>query len=141
MENKQQLNIQEIVKELKYKAAVKENAENDIDQLFGSLHFEELGGLSEYGDLAEYARLATIETTFPITSHRPVIGKLIVICKKVVRKSIAWYINPIIGQQIEFNKETVKQYYHLYNEVEHIKKMLETDSDTKEQVDIIDQRG
>lgn len=36
-------------------------------------------------------------------SCRAVIGKLIVFCKKIVRKCLKWYIEPICNQQTEFN--------------------------------------
>lgn len=39
----------------------------------------------------------------PITSHRKLIGKLIVFGKRVVRKLLRWYINPIAEDQTRFN--------------------------------------
>lgn len=39
----------------------------------------------------------------PITSHRKFIGKFIVFGKKVVRKFLRWYINPIVEEVTRFN--------------------------------------
>lgn len=39
----------------------------------------------------------------PITSHRKIIGKFIVFGKKVVRKLLRWYINPIAEEVTRFN--------------------------------------
>lgn len=38
-----------------------------------------------------------------LASNRKVIGKLIVFCKKVVRKLLQWYIEPFCFQQTDFN--------------------------------------
>ena len=43
-----------------------------------------------------------------ITSHRKVIGKIIIFIKKVMRKLLSWYITPMIEQQNEFNTFTTK---------------------------------
>lgn len=42
----------------------------------------------------------------PITSHRRFIGRFIVFGKKVVRKLLRWYINPIVEQQNHINNLT-----------------------------------
>ena len=42
-----------------------------------------------------------------IMSHRKIMGSLVVFFKKVVRKSMKWYINPICDQQTEFNNAVV----------------------------------
>lgn len=44
----------------------------------------------------------------PIKSHRKYIGKLIVFLKKVIRKCLKWYINPITEQQTIFNDATLQ---------------------------------
>lgn len=49
-----------------------------------------------------------VETEFHITSHRKIIGKLIVFGKKVMRKFLRWYINPIINKQQSFNISATK---------------------------------
>lgn len=43
-----------------------------------------------------------------IRSHRRFPGKLIILCKRAIRKSVSWYIKPIKDQQTEFNMLTVQ---------------------------------
>lgn len=38
-----------------------------------------------------------------ITSHRKMFGRFIVMGKRIVRKTLRWYINPLFDQQREFN--------------------------------------
>ncbi|MGQ0743368.1 MAG: class I SAM-dependent methyltransferase [Acidimicrobiales bacterium] len=40
---------------------------------------------------------------FPSGSARPVVGPAVRLAKKVVRRGLRWYINPILGQQSRFN--------------------------------------
>ncbi len=44
-----------------------------------------------------------IISEWPITSHRRRIGRFIIFGKRLVRKLLRWYINPILDQQREFN--------------------------------------
>ena len=44
-----------------------------------------------------------VSSHWAITSHRKFIGKFIIIGKKIVRKLLKWYVEPIIEQQNEFN--------------------------------------
>lgn len=39
----------------------------------------------------------------PLYSHRKIIGKFVIFSKKVARRCLKWYINPITEQQTEFN--------------------------------------
>lgn len=64
-----------------------------------------------------------------IHSHRRVIGKIIVFIKKVIRKSIFWYIDPIVQQQNEFNSFATRtlnsmnvKLNNMEKEIENIKK-------------------
>lgn len=50
-----------------------------------------------------------------ITSHRKVIGGLLVRGKKFVRKMLKWYIDPIVEQQNEFNGSVTASINALYN--------------------------
>lgn len=43
-----------------------------------------------------------------ITSHRRFIGIAIVFGKKVMRKLLRWYMNPVVTKQVEFNAETAR---------------------------------
>ncbi len=44
----------------------------------------------------------------PITSHRKVLGPIIVFFKKAIRKCLRWYINPIVDKQRTFNAAIVR---------------------------------
>jgi 2-polyprenyl-3-methyl-5-hydroxy-6-metoxy-1,4-benzoquinol methylase len=53
----------------------------------------------------------------PITSHRKVIGRFIVFGKKVARKLLRWYINPIIEEQNRFNAQLTGALNELSNKL------------------------
>ena len=50
------------------------------------------------------AALAYIDTHQPPLNRRPVLGRGIVFGKKLLRRSIAWYVQPIAQQQSRFNR-------------------------------------
>jgi O-antigen chain-terminating methyltransferase len=56
-----------------------------------------------------------ITSYWAITSHRKYIGKFLVLGKKIVRKLLKWYVNPIIEQQNEFNGSVTASINALYN--------------------------
>lgn len=62
---------------------------------------------SEEEMLQEYLRIVnntcSVISDRNITSHRRGIGKAIVLLKRMVRKTIHWYTQPIVEQQNEFN--------------------------------------
>ena len=47
----------------------------------------------------------------PIFSHRKILGKSIVFIKRVIRKILKWYIEPICFQQSDYNSYIVKAVY------------------------------
>lgn len=56
-----------------------------------------------------------IRAYLPISSHRKVIGKVIIFAKKAVRKCLKWYIEPIVEQQNEFNASATASINAVYN--------------------------
>lgn len=44
-----------------------------------------------------------VSAEYPITSHRKITGKFIVFTKKVIRKLLRWYIEPLAKSQTDFN--------------------------------------
>lgn len=50
---------------------------------------------------------ADINIEFPSGSARPVIGPTILLAKRVVRRSLRWYIAPIIKEQSRFNHQVL----------------------------------
>lgn len=62
-----------------------------------------------------------IATEWIITSHRKIIGRFIVFGKRLVRKFLRWYINPLIDQQREFNSNVSKS-INILGDVAHLYK-------------------
>lgn len=56
-----------------------------------------------------------IRASLPITSHRKIIGKLIVRLKRIARHCLKWYIDPIVEQQNEFNGSLTASVNAIYN--------------------------
>jgi len=50
---------------------------------------------------------ADISVEFPSGSARPVIGPAILLAKRVVRRSLRWYIAPIVKEQSRFNHQVL----------------------------------
>jgi len=50
---------------------------------------------------------AGIDLSEPIISNKGIIGLIIVLVKKIIRKSIRWYMKSLIGQQVRFNNSMV----------------------------------
>ena len=73
-----------------------------------------LAGPGDVGDYSIDEDMAVLNTDWevvadrPITSHRKIIGPIIVFFKKVVRKCLRWYINPIVDKQRSFNGAAVR---------------------------------
>lgn len=60
-----------------------------------------------------------VELCEEIKSHRKIIGNVVILLKRVVRKSIVWFIRPIVNKQNSINKSITQL----------IKEVIETDSD------------
>lgn len=96
------IDVEDIMRQIRQKINEKQIKEVDM----------EMPTLSADGDVSEHLRLVNmtyhIEPHLPITSHRRILGKLIIFYKKVVRKLLKWYINPIAEQQENFNANVVR---------------------------------
>ena len=53
--------------------------------------------------MARLRSMATIRTEFHSGSARPVVGAAVRLAKRVVRRSLRWYVDPIMEQQTRFN--------------------------------------
>lgn len=60
-----------------------------------------------------------------ITSHRKVIGKVIVFFKRAIRKCTHWYIAPIVEQQNEFNSYSVRSINTLNEKIKKLEEKIE----------------
>ena len=56
-----------------------------------------------------------IRASLPITSHRKIIGKIIVRLKRIARHCLKWYIDPIVEQQNELNGSLTASINAIYN--------------------------
>ena len=72
----------------------------------------------------------------PIFSHRKVLGPFIVLGKKVVRKFLKWYLDPVALQQTEFNNAVTPAIGRLtelavrdHEKIEALKKQLQEQSE------------
>ncbi|RKD32271.1 class I SAM-dependent methyltransferase [Thermohalobacter berrensis] len=55
-----------------------------------------------------------IETPQRITSHRKIVGRFIVWGKKIFRKFLSWYVDPVVEQQRYFNASSTRSINELY---------------------------
>ena len=80
---------------------------------------------------------ADIGIEFPSGSARPVVGPAILFAKRVVRRSLRWYIAPIVKEQSRFN-------HHMLDLVESLRwqqeKMRSDLDDLRERMDRLDER-
>ncbi len=91
--------------------------QNLKDKGIEEVDFPDVLSLAGPGDVGDYSideDMAVLNTDWevvadrPITSHRKIIGPIIVFFKKVVRKCLRWYINPIVDKQRSFNGAAVR---------------------------------
>jgi len=66
-----------------------------------------------------------VNPNFRITSHRKVSGKFIVFFKKIIRKCISWYINPVFDKQRQYNIATTKSLNALLGVVNNLKSEIQ----------------
>lgn len=78
---------------------------NSMEGDSSSNHLEEL--------LSRMAFHSDNRAFWEIKSHRPILGNFIVFLKRVERKLIKWYIEPICNRQSDFNHTT----YDVVNEM------------------------
>jgi hypothetical protein len=62
--------------------------------------------------------LSLIQSSRPLRSDKPVIGKVVVVIKKVMRRSLAWYIQPVTADQTRFNDAITRELRALQRRVE-----------------------
>lgn len=116
------IDIKEIMEQIKKNAANRNYSEEDI--------------LANYQpnndhDLSEYeSHLYVLNKNWhysahrDISSHRKGIGQVIIFFKKLYRKTIKWYISPIVEDQVEFNANVVKTFNLLQNQVMKLNELI-----------------
>ncbi len=68
---------------------------------------------------------ATVQIEFPSGSSRPVVGPAVRFAKRVVRRGLRWYVQPIIEQQNRFNHAVLDLAERLRLQNEQLRNQLE----------------
>jgi hypothetical protein len=79
--------------------------------------------------LDDVQRLATVNAHWGIASELPVVGRFLVLFRRVQRILLRWYINPIVDQQNAFNDAVVRALHELETENEKLRSQLLERSD------------
>lgn len=74
-------------------------------------------------------RQARITAHWGITPTLPVLGRLEVLAKRVMRLGLRWYLNPIVEQQNSFNDAVVTALYELRAENDRLRADMRRDID------------
>ncbi|MEX2315467.1 MAG: hypothetical protein WD628_07080 [Thermomicrobiales bacterium] len=75
--------------------------------------------------LEDVQRLATVSAHWGIASDLAIVGRFLVLFRRVLRIGLRWYINPIVDQQNAFNDAVVRALHDLQTENESLRSMLE----------------
>lgn len=73
----------------------------------GSTGYHFVNPDGEGADVQYLRRSASIEIDFHSGSARPVLGPVVRIGKRAVRRGLRWYLGPILEQQSRFNHMTI----------------------------------
>ena len=69
--------------------------------------------------------LADIQTVRPLGSGRPgAAGRLAVTTKRAVRRGVAWYVRPIVEDQVRLNYTLVRRLYELEDRVGELERQV-----------------
>lgn len=105
-----EINVEEIMKEIRSEIKRKKAAGlygKDIDEKLNLQLFE---GTSEHDLRAQLREMHLrwhVSVEKPIISDKPVIGPVIVLIKKAIRKVLRWYVNDLTNQTAAFNMHSV----------------------------------
>lgn len=76
-------------------------------------------------DIARLRHRASIDTEPPSGSDRPVVGPAIVFAKRIVRRSLRWYLKPGFEQQSSFNHAVLDLFERARLENERLRNELD----------------
>lgn len=79
--------------------------------------------------LEDVQRLATVNAHWGIASDLPVVGRFLVLFRRVLRIGLRWYINPIVDQQNAFNDAVVRALHDLETENEKLRAQIRSAAD------------
>lgn len=75
--------------------------------------------------LDDVQRLSTVSAHWGIASDLPVVGRLLVLFRRILRITLRWYINPIVDQQNAFNDAVVRALHDLQTENDKLRARIE----------------
>jgi len=81
--------------------------------------------------LEDVQRLATVSAHWGIASDLPLVGRLVVLFRRVIRILLRWYINPIVEQQNAFNDAVVRALYELESENQKLREQIASPTDAQ----------
>jgi len=113
-DEKNELNIEEIMQQIRLEIENRGIQDKEFPELIDlAMESDEL--LSKTFNYSELKRNISysnynwgFDTMKPIKSHRRLLGKISIFLKKIARKSIFWYTNPIFEKQREFNSSVTR---------------------------------
>ena len=126
-ENMQVINTEEIMKEIKAQIAERGYSENELK--FADVAKGEPSALGEIPDYFEFPNfdmtIDQMDVRKELRCWQPLYGnKIVVLVKKVIRKLVKFYVEPIVNTQNEFNYFTTSALSQLrakYEEEQEIK--------------------
>ena len=127
------INIEDIMKQIRKK--IKDNGVVDEEIEFNN-------NLSEEEMLSEYLKMVNatynIISDKKITSHRKIIGKILVCIKRAIRKSIHWYTQPIVEQQNEFNAFSTRTLNSMNDKLSNMEKNLNNIDELNDKIKVLE---
>lgn len=84
---------------------------------------EDPGTLHDTGrsPVDEAAGLARVNAHWGITSDAPIVARVLILFRRVLRLTLRWYINPLVQQQNDFNQAVVRALYNLEARIEDLR--------------------
>ncbi|GGF92301.1 hypothetical protein [Paenibacillus abyssi] len=120
--NDETIKVEDIIRKMKTELS-KNNINEDIGNIKLPNHFDES---DRHGSVTPELKIALEQLNrswnnsieYEISSHRRYIGPMIVLGKRVVRKFLRWYINPITHSQAEFNASVTRAMSAMVKQIE-----------------------
>lgn len=130
------VNVEEIMQEIRKNIEKRGYTEKELR--FADVKPEQVDGIECLDDFFELDNFRNTVVKMNVIRHvqcwRPITGnKLIVVCKKIIRKLVKFYVEPIVEDQDRFNFCTVSAMSQLYakiqdeqnNKVEELEKRIQ----------------
>jgi 2-polyprenyl-3-methyl-5-hydroxy-6-metoxy-1,4-benzoquinol methylase len=106
--NDDTVDVQKIMEDIKNSLKERGIQEVDFPDILSLANQNDMSANNMQEDIATINSEWEVVADRPITSHRKVLGPIIVFFKKAIRKCLRWYINPIVDKQRTFNSAAVR---------------------------------